>query len=470
MSLLSSDTLDLPFDASLLARYQALRGELARLGPASASARDELVEALALHAEELAVTEEELRQTADCLETSRGTARKEASKFRQIFELSPDPVMITDEQGRVVEVNAAAAEMLGDHPDGWSGTHLTSLLHTVDRGLVEDVLSTLPARVPRMRLRFRGRSGRSGRGSVRAIHAEDLGQLLWTVRLERGLASSLRPSSSSALDASLQARVQGLEQEVARSERALHAERRVREDAQSQAATQQNVMAIVAHEATNVARCISAWAGPLSRQALPGPQAAGLQAIAWTAQLELEIVRDLVDMTRIATPKLRSTFVPCDLAAIVRRGVDALTIRAEAARVDVGVALADALPVEGEPNRLGQLVLDVLALAIGLAGAAGHVAVLGEVVGEQVVLAVTRSGRDLRRDELDWNLERLGGDLDGAISARGAGMSLFVARQLVELHMGKLLLEPARGELGAVMRIVLPRGTRQSAPPPRSGR
>lgn len=455
----------LPFDASLLARIESLKSQLSGQGANGGEALP-AEQALALRDEELLVAEEELRQSLETLEETRRRAEREASRFRSVFDLSPDPLFVTDPRGVLIDANLAAADLVAPPPGGWAGAPLAQYLHPDDVRVFEGAVAATAQASCRVRLRFRGKNGRSMRGSVRGTSTRQAGQVLWSVRLERGGRNDGNPVPSVAdTEKRLTRRVQEVEQELARREQGVIAERRVREDAQAQAATQQKVMAIVAHEATNVARCIASWATPLAAAA-SGPEVEGLRAIAWGAEVELEILRDLVEVTRISTQQLRSSFVTIDVAEVARRAVAALAPRAEAARVELGGRFAEALVVQGEPTRLAQLMLDVMAMSIGLAGVGGHVLVSGETTASELTVVVSRSGRDLRRDELEWNLDRIETDATVAISGRGAGMSLFVARQLTELHGGRLAVEAAAGLAGPTVRVILPRPRSVSTPPP----
>jgi signal transduction histidine kinase len=455
-----------PFAAPLVERMNALKAELARRGADrdASAARDEEV---MLHAEELQVAEEELRQSLEALDEAARRAEREAMRFRRVFDLSPDPLFVTDPGGALVDANVAAGDLVEQPQTGWTGVPLATYLHADDVRTFQEALAGAEKGPCRVRLRFRGCNGRSMRGSVRASLTRELNQVLWTVRLERGgrTEGTTPPPSGAELEKRLNQRIQELEQEIAVRERRLHAERHVREDAQAQAATQQRVMAIVAHEATNVTRCISSWAQPLAAVA-SGAHAEGLRAIAWAAEIELQVLRDLVDVARLATQQLRAEFVPVDVVDVARRAVAALAPRAEIARVELGGRFAESMPVQGEATRLSQLVLDVIAMSIGLAGPGGHVAVCGDTGPSELQIVVSRSGRDLRREELDWNLDRIETDATFAITGKGAGMSLYIARQLVELHGGRLVTESATGETGPTVRLILPRARGGSIPPP----
>ena len=212
-------------------------------------------------------------------------------------------------------------------------------------------------------------------------------------------------------------------------------------------------MALVAHESSQIAEHAMAWARPLAALASPGPTLEGLRALAWAAQMELEIAKDLLDVARIATQQLRSTFVSVDPAAIARQAAALVAPRAQMAQVEVRTAIDEVDPVLGEPTRLAQLLVGMLGVSIEHAGAGGHVGLRVEALPEGVLIEIARSGPAWSRDEWEWSLDQLGDEPAVVAGACRTGMALFVARQLASLHGVPLASHPPAP--GALARLAL---------------
>ena len=88
-------------------------------GPARAVA-DELLAAI----EELQVSEEELRQQNETVLAAEEQLAEERQRWVELFQLAPDPFLVTSPDGTVREANAAAAALLGVTPARLQGKPL----------------------------------------------------------------------------------------------------------------------------------------------------------------------------------------------------------------------------------------------------------------------------------------------------------------------------------------------------------
>jgi PAS domain S-box-containing protein len=97
---------------------EATRGRMEKLldatppGPAGDAAR-RVAEELYLAIEELQVSEEELRLQNESLAASELLLQEERARYAELFQLAPDPYLVTSLEGLVREANHAAAELLG---------------------------------------------------------------------------------------------------------------------------------------------------------------------------------------------------------------------------------------------------------------------------------------------------------------------------------------------------------------------
>jgi PAS domain S-box-containing protein len=97
-------------------QLDSLQGRIDGLSPGADSASEEVFQALRTAMEELRVAVEELRQTNDALHESRAEAEAERGRYRDLFNLAPDPYLVSDLQGVIREANRAASAALNiDH-------------------------------------------------------------------------------------------------------------------------------------------------------------------------------------------------------------------------------------------------------------------------------------------------------------------------------------------------------------------
>jgi PAS domain S-box-containing protein len=97
-------------------QLESLLGRIDGLSPGADPASEEVFQALQTTMEELQVAAEELRQTNDALHESRAEVEAERRRYRDLFDLAPDPYLVTNLQGVIREANRAASVVLNiDH-------------------------------------------------------------------------------------------------------------------------------------------------------------------------------------------------------------------------------------------------------------------------------------------------------------------------------------------------------------------
>jgi signal transduction histidine kinase/PAS domain-containing protein len=92
------------------ARY--LKAREAELPPALRSLAATAVHDLEQGAEELRVTNQEIRQQSEMLASTTAVLQMERARFRRLFDLGPDPCVVTDLHGGIVDCNRACAKLL----------------------------------------------------------------------------------------------------------------------------------------------------------------------------------------------------------------------------------------------------------------------------------------------------------------------------------------------------------------------
>jgi CheY-like chemotaxis protein len=152
---------------------------------------------------------------------------------------------------------------------------------------------------------------------------------------------------------------------------------------------------------------------------------------------------------------------------VIEAAVDTVRPAADAKGIKVTVILDPrATPVSGDPERLKQILWNVLSNAVKFTEKRGHVQVRLERVNSHVEVTVTDTGIGISPEFLPHVFERFR-QADGGVSrARGGlGLGLAITRHLVELQGGRVFAESEGTGRGATFRIELPvRNIEISAP------
>jgi PAS domain S-box-containing protein len=187
-------------------------------------------------------------------------------------------------------------------------------------------------------------------------------------------------------------------------------------------------------------------------------QARALETIERNAGALTRIVEDVLDISRIVSGKLRLQVQHVDLRVIVSAAIDAVFPAADAKGVRLERVLeAPDVPVSGDPDRLQQVVWNLLTNAVKHTPRGGKVQVNLLRVNSHVEIVVADTGSGITPDFLPHVFERFR-QADGAINRTrgGLGLGLSISKELVELHGGTIEAASAGQNLGATFRVKLP--------------
>jgi len=172
-----------------------------------------------------------------------------------------------------------------------------------------------------------------------------------------------------------------------------------------------------------------------------------------------QIVDDLLDLSRIEAGRIVVDPVPFDPREIVDRALAPFEAGVDGGRLSR--CYEDDLPlIQADSAKLGQVVTNLLSNAIKYSPRGGPVTVQVSRNDDTVRLSVRDSGLGIPADALPRLFERFyrvpGADRGGI---RGTGLGLYISKQLVELHNGRIWAEsdgPGKGttfvvEVPAVM-------------------
>jgi two-component system, OmpR family, sensor histidine kinase BaeS len=149
------------------------------------------------------------------------------------------------------------------------------------------------------------------------------------------------------------------------------------------------------------------------------------------------VVGDLETLAAAEAAGLALQFSPVDLASIATNAVDLL----QPAAADAGLELlVDAQPAnaEGDPGRLQQIAVNLLANAVKFSTPGGRITVRTWAEHSRVNLEVADTGPGIPDDELGHVFERFWRGRQ-AQATEGSGIGLAVASELAAAHRGTLI-------------------------------
>jgi len=240
----------------------------------------------------------------------------------------------------------------------------------------------------------------------------------------------------------------------------LHAaERQARETAEQANRARDIFFTMLSHELRTPLMAVLAWTALLKDNRLdPSEAVHALELIDRNARVQRRLVDDLLDISRIVTGRLRIDPRPVtSLAQMVGIVVDSFRPAALAKNLTVETALeAGAGVVNGDSERLQQVVWNLLSNAIRFTPPGGRIQLRYARRGEHVELLVRDSGHGIAPEALPHLFERYWQGRNGERRSQGLGLGLAIAHRIIELHGGNIAAASDGEGCGATFTVTLP--------------
>ncbi|HEX8636116.1 MAG TPA: ATP-binding protein, partial [Pyrinomonadaceae bacterium] len=218
-------------------------------------------------------------------------------------------------------------------------------------------------------------------------------------------------------------------------------------------------LATLSHELRTPLTAVLGWTRLLgTRQLDEATQTRALETIERNAQSQVQLIDDILDVSRIIRGKLRLDVRPVELMPVIEAAVDSVRPAAEAKGIRLQVVLdPHAGPVSGDPDRLQQVAWNLLSNAIKFTPKDGRVQVLLARVNSHLELTVSDTGQGIEKKFLPYVFDRFRqADPSTTRKHGGLGLGLAIVRHLVELHGGTVTAESEGAGQGTTFKVSLP--------------
>ncbi len=384
---------------------------------------------------------EEIKRQAAQLAAINAELRVSEERFRSLSACSPVGIFLTDVEGRCTYTNPRYRAICGTLPEnidikeGWS-----RLIHSDDR---ERVLAGWAAWTQADREYSDEFSLQTPEGIVRRVHVR---------------ASPLRSPQGKLLGHV------GTVEDITERQQAEEARAQfIREQAARQQAEEANRMkdqflAILSHELRTPLNSVLGWARLLRTRSLDEETIArALETIERNAKSQAQMIEDILDVSRIMRGKLQLNLRPISLVPVIERAIDTIRPTAEAKGIAIASHLNSSVDmVSGDPERLQQVIWNLLSNGIKFTPSEGEVEVRLKQVGSYVQLQVKDTGVGIHPDFLPYIFDHFRqADSTTTRSHGGLGLGLAIVRYLVELHGGTVYAESEGEGKGATFTVKL---------------
>jgi signal transduction histidine kinase/HAMP domain-containing protein len=185
----------------------------------------------------------------------------------------------------------------------------------------------------------------------------------------------------------------------------------------------------------------------------------------------LELINDLLDCAKLQSGKMALRLEMTSIGEVVDAAVRMVRNEAESAEIRLTCHIdQDIGPINADPIRLRQVLLNLLSNSIKFTAAHGLIAVTVRQNADAIRVAVSDTGIGMAAEDIPKALEPFT-QIEESLARKhgGTGLGLALSKMLVESHGGTLAIESSRG-VGTTVSFVLPVASSLSHTAPKDGR
>ncbi|MDT8446157.1 MAG: PAS domain S-box protein [bacterium] len=246
-----------------------------------------------------------------------------------------------------------------------------------------------------------------------------------------------------------------VEERVAELKEATEKLERANQDLTSLDRLKDEFLAVASHELRTPLAAIIGYAESLIELNLdPGQRNKFLNTILSESERLSLLINEVLDLSAMAAGKLEFRWTQVDLDAVVGSALDTLAGLAGDKKIQLDFE-PSGLKLSGDPDRLVQLLINLVGNALKFSPIQGKVEVRAGVEGpESIRLEVRDFGRGIPEGAMDQIFDRFHQIENPETNRKGTGLGLTLARMIVEAHGGQIWAE--NREPGALFICLFP--------------
>ncbi len=251
----------------------------------------------------------------------------------------------------------------------------------------------------------------------------------------------------------------GTSTDVTETKQAEAAARNARIEAESANRMKDEFLATLSHELRTPLNAILGWASLLRSGKLDRSETLeGLDTIERNSRVQVQLIEDLLDVSRIISGHLRLDVQPVSVSDVIELALAAVVPAAEAKGLHIHKLLdTDCGAISGDPARLQQVFWNLLSNAVKFSSRGSPIHVVLRRADSHVEVRIIDAGQGIKPEFLPYVFDRFR-QADGSTTRRhgGLGLGLSIVKQLVEMHGGTIgAKSPGEGK-GATFTVTLP--------------
>jgi PAS domain S-box-containing protein len=360
------------------------------------------------------------------------------ARLRAFLQHAPITMSVKDLAGRYLMVNRASEMFYGRSADEMIGRRITDFESSAGGATIDEMEDEMR---------------RTGQPVMREISYERVDGKRW-----------YREIKFPILDAQGHlVAIGGVGVEITAVMRAQEELTAAKENAEAANQAKSQFLANMSHELRTPLNAILGFSEILAGNPLGPMDDARIRAYAGdihqSGQLLMEIINDILDLSKIEAGRMVLTTAPCSFHDIAENALNLVARAAGERNLALNNALPESLPkVLGDERALTQILLNLINNAVKFTPPGGEITVSGGLinqgeVGDGIAISVIDTGIGIASKDIPLVFSAFGRVEDAFIRTHeGTGLGLPIARALAEAQGGKLDLH---SRLGAGTRVTL---------------
>jgi PAS domain S-box-containing protein len=217
-------------------------------------------------------------------------------------------------------------------------------------------------------------------------------------------------------------------------------------------------LATLSHELRTPMTAVLGWARMLKLGLSETETLEALDAIEKSAEIQAQLIDDVLDVSRIVAGKMTFKPVPIDVSAVLQAAMTTVHPAATAKGTEILASVTPRPPsILGDEGRLQQIIWNLLSNAVKFTPVGGAITVRLVQADSILRLTVQDNGKGIEPGYLPHVFEPFSQE-DGTMtrSHEGIGLGLSIVRSLVELHGGRIRVASDGAGLGATFTVEFP--------------
>ncbi|MBE9049667.1 response regulator [Nostocales cyanobacterium LEGE 11386] len=247
--------------------------------------------------------------------------------------------------------------------------------------------------------------------------------------------------------------------------RLLELEKTARAKAETANRIKDQFLAVLSHELRTPLNAILGWSKLLqSRQFDQAKTTQALETIERNATLQVQLIEDLLDISKILQGKLALKTTSINLESVVLPALETMQLAAEAKSMQIIPIFEPHVgQVMGDSARLQQVVWNLLSNAVKFTPNRGKVEVRVKQADGYAQIVVSDTGKGISAEFLPYVFDYFRqADSSSTRTFGGLGLGLAIVRNIVEMHGGTVKAESSGEDQGATFTVQLPLSQNES--------